>query len=69
MKILKEDNMTTNHYKVLEKVLMALAIIACLSSALVAYKSEQSWVWQSVAMVWVANSWMKQNQINELENK
>lgn len=61
--------MTRDHFKVYEKLLMALAIIACLSSALVAYKSDQSWVWQIVAMVWVANSWMKQNQINDLENK
>ena len=61
--------MTRDHYKVLEKVLMAFLIILCLSSALVSYKSGQSWIWQLVTMVWVANSWMKQNQINDLENK
>lgn len=61
--------MTRDHYKVLEKVLMAFLIILCISSAMVAYKTGESWIWQLVAMVWVANSWMKQNQINELENK
>ena len=61
--------MTRDHYKVLEKVLMAFLIILCISSSMVSYKSGQSWIWQLVAMVWVFNSWMKQNQINELENK
>lgn len=61
--------MTRDHYKVLEKVLMAFTIILCLSSALVNYTLGQSWIWQIVAMVWIANTWMKQNEINELENK
>ena len=61
--------MTRDHYKVLEKVLMAFLIILCISSSMVAYKTGESWIWQLVAMVWVFNSWMKQNQINELENK
>ena len=61
--------MTRQHLKVYEKVLMALLIILCLSSAIVAYETGESWIWQIVTMVWVANSWIKQNQINELENK
>ena len=67
--IIKQNNMTKDHYNVLEKVLMAFTIILCLSSAMVNYKLGQSWIWQIVAMVWIANTWMKQNQINELENK
>ena len=61
--------MTKDHYKVFEKLLMAFLIILCLSSAMVSYKLGQSYIWQIIAMVWVANSWMKQNQINDLENK
>lgn len=61
--------MTKEHYKVFEKLLMAFLIVLCLSSAMVSYKLGQSWIWQIVSMIWIANTWMKQNEINELENK
>ena len=61
--------MTRDHYKVLEKLLMAFLIILCISSAMASYKSGQSWIWQIVSMIWIVNTWIKQNQINQLENK
>jgi hypothetical protein len=61
--------MTKDHYKVFEKLLMAFLIVLCLSSAMVSYSLGQSWIWQIVSIVWIANAWMKQNEINELENK
>jgi hypothetical protein len=51
----------------LERVLMALAFIAALISAIASFKQGfYAYAWQLISCVWISTNWMKTEQLNSL---